>query len=174
MDWFKGLQTASKIRNKRDDEDDHKMMIKKEKELLTSLSKALKLPTVDSSIRVATLKKLLFGPGEINFTEITGSSVVKSAVADLDKDGLKKLAKSLKKVLSNTSKKVIKENVERNWYNNERVKAAELISFIVSHEAMKDDIEFKINHMQLLMCFGFFKISGDENVAVSSELAGND
>ncbi|XP_026488898.2 myb-binding protein 1A-like protein [Vanessa tameamea] len=173
MDWFKGLQTASKIRNKRDNEDDHKIVIKKEKEVLTSLSKALKLPGVDSNLRVATLKKLLFGPGEINFTEITGSTVIKSTIADLDIDGLKKLAGLLKKVLMNTSKKFIKENVERNWYNNERVKAAEIISFIVSHDAMKQDTAFKINHMQLLMCFGFFKISGDQNIAVSSELAGS-
>lgn len=173
MDWFKGLQTASKIRNKRDDEDDHKIVIKKQKEILTSFSKALKFPNVNSEIRLATLKKLLFNPGEINFTEVTGSTIVKSTIADLDEQSLKKLAKLLKKVLLNSSKKSVKEDVERNWYNNERVKAAELISFIVSHEAVKDDTEFKISYMQLLMCFGFFKISGDENVAVSSDLAGN-
>lgn len=173
MDWFKGLQTASKIRSKRDDEDDHKIVIKKQKEILTSFSKALKFPNVNSEIRLATLKKLLFNPGEINFTEVTGSTIVKSTIADLDEQSLKKLAKLLKKVLLNSSKKTVKEDVERNWYNNERVKAAELISFIVSHEAVKDDTEFKISYMQLLMCFGFFKISGDENVAVSSDLAGN-
>ncbi|XP_034828247.1 myb-binding protein 1A-like protein [Maniola hyperantus] len=173
MDWFKGLQTASKIRNKRDDEDDNKIMITKQKEVLLALTKALKNMSVDSKIRVATLKKLLFHPGEINFTEITGSTVVKSIIADLDADGLKKIAKVLKKVLLNTSKKVVKENIERNWYNNEKVKASELISFIVSHEAVKDDTDFKITYMQLLMCFGFFKIGGDDNVAVSSELAGS-
>lgn len=173
MDWFKGLQTASKIRNKRDDEDDHKIMIKRQKDILVTFSKALKFPDVNVNIRVATLKKLLFNPGEINFTEITGSTIVKTIIADLDEVGLKKMAKSLKKVLLNTSKKIIKENVERNWYNNERVKAAELISFIVSHEAVRDDTEFKITYMQLLMCYGFFKIGGDESVAVSSDLAGN-
>lgn len=174
MDWFKGLQTASKIRNKRDDEDDNKIMISKQKMVLLSLAKALKHPSVDGSIRVATLKKLLLHPGEINFTEITGSTVVKSIIADLNSDGLKKMAKVLKKVFLNTSKKVVKENVERNWYNNERVKASELISFIVSHEAVKDDTEFKFTYMQILMCFGFFKIGGDDNVAVSSEFAGID
>ncbi|OWR55017.1 putative DNA polymerase v [Danaus plexippus plexippus] len=173
MDWFKGLQTASKIRNKRDNEDDSKIMVKKQKEVLMSLAKALQLPSVDSKIRVKTLDKLLFSPGEINFTEITGSTVVKSITAGLDVDGLKKMAKSLKKVFLNSSKKVIKEGVERNWYNNERVKAAELISYMVSHEAVKDDAEFKIKYMQLLMCFGFFKIGGDESVAVSSSLAGS-
>ncbi|XP_049879214.1 uncharacterized protein LOC126376095 [Pectinophora gossypiella] len=173
MDWFKGLQTASKIRNKRDNEDDNKIMIKKEKELLNALAKSLKLEKVDSNIRVETLKKLLFNPGEMNFTEITGTSIVKSIIADLDKDGLKIMAKLFKGVLLNTSKKVIKDDVERSWYNNERVKAAELLSYLVSHEAVKDDTEFKLTYMKLLMCLGFFKIGGDNNVAVSNELSGS-
>lgn len=173
IDWFKGLQTASKIRNKRDNEDDNKIMIKKQKELLNALAKALKSDKVDSSVRVDILKKLLFNPGEMNFTEITGTTVVKSIIADLDKDGVKKMAKLFRGVLLNTSKKFIKEDVERNWYNNERVKAAELISYLVSHEAAKDDTEFKLTYMKLLMCFGFFKVGGDDTVAVSSELSGN-
>ncbi|XP_013143591.1 PREDICTED: myb-binding protein 1A-like protein [Papilio polytes] len=173
MDWFKGLQTASKIRNKRDNEDDNKIMIKKQKELLNALAKSLKSEKVTSKVRVETLKKVLFNPGEINFSEVTGTSIIKSIAADLDSDGVKKIAKLLKNVLMNTSKKLIKEDVERNWYNNERVKAAELLSFLVSHDAVKDDTEFKITNMKLLMCFGFFKIGGDETVAVSSELAGS-
>ncbi|XP_021182445.3 myb-binding protein 1A-like protein [Helicoverpa armigera] len=173
MDWFKGLQTASKIRSKRDNEDDNKIMIKKQKELLNALAKALKSDKVDDSIRIDILKKLLFNPGEMNFTEITGTSVVKALISDLKEDGVKKMAKLLKGVLLNTSKKVLKEDVERNWYNNERVKAAELISHLVSHEAVKDDTELKLTYMKLLMCFGFFKIGGDESVAVSIELSGS-
>lgn len=173
LDWFKGLQTASKVRNRKDNEDDQRIMIKKGKELLNSLVKALKSESVTTSLRVDILKKLLFNPGEINFTEITGTNIVKLICTDLDKDGVKKITKLLKKVLLNTSKKFVKEGVERNWYNNERVKAAELISFLVTHEAIKDDTEFKITYMQLLMCFGFFKIGSEDNVAVSSELAGN-
>ncbi|XP_026740402.1 myb-binding protein 1A-like protein [Trichoplusia ni] len=172
MDWFKGLQTASKIRSKRDNEDDNKIMIKKQKELLNALAKALKSDQVEDSIRVEILQKLLFNPGEMNFAEITGTTVVKSIISDLKKDGVKKMAKLFKGVLLNTSKKFLKENVERNWYNNERVKAAELLSYLVSHEAIKDDTEFKLTYMKLLMCFGFFKIGGDDNVAVSSELSG--
>lgn len=173
LDWFKGLQTASKIRSKRDNEDDNKIMIKKQKQLLGALAKVLKSEKVTSKIRVDTLNKLLFIPGEINFSEITGTTIIKSIIADLDVDGVKKMAKLLKNVLLNKSKKTIKENVDRSWYNNERVKAAELLSLLVSHEAVKDDTELKINYMKLLMCFGFFKIGGDENVAVSGELAGN-
>ncbi|XP_060806524.1 myb-binding protein 1A-like protein [Amyelois transitella] len=171
MDWFKGLKTASKIRNKRDDEDDHKIMIKKGKELLNLLAKVLKSEQVTNSIRVETLIKLLFNPGEMNFGEVTGTSVIKSIISDLDKDGVKKMAKLFKGVLLNTSKKFVKEDVERNWYNNERVKAAELLSFLVSHEAVKDDTEFKLTYMKLLMCFGFFKIGGDVNVAISIDLS---
>lgn len=172
MDWFKGLQTASKIRNKRDNEEDHKIMIKKEKELLNSLAKALNLEKVTTAIRVATLKKLLFSSGEMTFTETTGTNVVKSIMADLDIDGVKKMAKMFKGVLLNTSKKTVKEEVERSWYNNERLKAAEMISYLVSHDAVKDDTDFKLTYMRLLMCFGFFKIGGDDSVAVSAELAG--
>lgn len=172
MDWFKGLQTASKIRSKRGDhEDDNKIMIKKQRELLNALSKALKSENVDSSVRVEILQKLLFNPGEMNFTEITGTTIVKSVIAELDKDGVKKMSRLLKGVLLNTSKKVIKEDVERNWYNNERVKAAELLSYLVSHESVKDDTEFKLTYMKLLLCFGFFKVGGDETVAISSELS---
>lgn len=171
MDWFKGLQTASKIRNKRDNEDDNKLMIKKQKELLNALAKALKSETVNSKIRVETLNKLLFDPGEMNFTEITGTTIVKSIIADLDKSGVKKLAKTFKGVLLNTSEKSVKDST-RSWYNNERVKAAELMSYLVSHEAVKDETDFKLTYMKLLMCFGFFKIGGDENVAVSSDLSG--
>ncbi|KAJ2942826.1 hypothetical protein O0L34_g15014 [Tuta absoluta] len=173
MDWFKGLQTASKIRNKRDNEDDHKIMIKKEKELLKALGDVMKSDKVTSEVKVEVLKKLLFTPGDMNFTEITGTSVVRTIIADLDRDGCKKMAKQFKGVLLNTSKKFIKENVERAWYNNERIKAAELLSYLVSHEAMKDDTNFKLNHMKILMCFGFFKMGGEDNVAVSSELAGS-
>ncbi|CAG9104701.1 unnamed protein product [Plutella xylostella] len=173
MDWFKGLQTASKIRNKRDNEDDHKIMIKKQKEVLNALAKALKSEKVDMSVRIETLKKLLFTRGEMNFTEITGTNIVKAIMSDLDLDGVKKMAKLFKKVLLNTSKKVVKDDVERNWYNNERLKAAEMISLLVSHDAVKDDTEFKLAYMKILMCFGFFKISGDETVAVSSELSGS-
>ncbi|XP_026755011.2 uncharacterized protein LOC113515073 [Galleria mellonella] len=173
MDWFKGLQTASKIRSKRDDEDDHKIMIKKQKELLNTLAKSLKSDKVTNNIRLETLKKLLFSPGEINFTEITGTTVVKSIIADLDKDSVKKMAKMLKGVLLNTSKKFVKEDIERNWYNYERVKAAELLSFLVTQEAVKEDTEFKLTYMKLLMCFGFFRIGGDENVAVGTELSGS-
>ncbi|KAJ0173013.1 hypothetical protein K1T71_011189 [Dendrolimus kikuchii] len=172
MDWFKGLQTASKIRNKRDNEDDNKLMIKKQKELLNSLGKALKAENVTPKIRLDVLKKLLFNPGEINFSEITGTSIIKSSISDLDKDGVKKMSKLLKGVLLNTTKKFIKQDVERNWYNNERIKAAELISYLVSHESVKDDTDFKLSYMKLLMCFGFFKIGGDDNVAVSSDLSG--
>ncbi|CAG9791369.1 unnamed protein product [Diatraea saccharalis] len=172
MDWFKGLQTVSKIRNKRDDEDDHKIMIKKEKEILMILAKAMKFDNVDNKIRVEVLNKLLLNPGEINFTEITGTSLIKSIIADLDKDGVKKMAKKFKGILLNTTKKYVKEDVERNWYNNERLKAAELISFLVIHEAVKDDTDFKLNYMKLLMCFGFFKIGSDESVAISKDLAG--
>lgn len=172
MDWFKGLQTASKVRYKRDNEDDNKIMIKKQKEMLNALAKALKSDTVTPYLRLEVLKKLLFNPGEINFTEITGTAIVKSTIADLNRDGVRKLAKMLKGVLLNTTKKVIKEEVERNWYNNERVKAAELLSYLVSHETVKDDTDFKLNYMKLLMCFGFFKISGDENVAISTDLSG--
>lgn len=172
MDWFKGLQTASKIRSKRDNEDDNKIMIKKEKELLNSLAKALKSENVTNTVRVEILKKLLFNPGEINFTEMTGTTIVKSTISDLDKDGVKKLAKLLKVVLLNTSKKFVKEGVERSWYNNERIKAAELLSYLVSQESVKEDTEFKLTYMKLLMCFGFFKI-GQNDVAVSSDLSGN-
>lgn len=172
MDWFKGLQTASKIRNKRENEDDHKIMIKKQKDLLNALNKALKLEKVDSAIRVQILKKLLFNPGELNFTEITGTSVVKSIIADLDKSGVKKMAKLLKGVVLNTDK-CVKETLERNWFNIERIRAAELISYLVSHDAMKDDTEFKLTYMKILMCFGFFKISSEDNAAVSSDLSGN-
>lgn len=171
MDWFKGLQTASKIRNKRDNEDDNKIMIKKQKEILNALAKVVKSEKVDSAIRVTVLNKLLFDPGEMNFTEITGTTVVKSMIADLDKSGVKKLAKLFKGVLLNTSQKTVKEST-RSWYNNERVKAAELMSYLVSHEAVKDNTDFKLTYMKLLMCFGFFKIGGDENVAVSSDLSG--
>ncbi|GBP70087.1 Myb-binding protein 1A [Eumeta japonica] len=172
MDWFKGLQTASKVRNWRDDEDDQKMMIKKEKELLNTLAKTLKSEKVDSMLKVETLKKLIFHPGEMNFSEITGTNFVKTIIADLDKSGVKKMAKLFKGVLLNTSKKVVKEDLERSWYNNERLKAAEGLSYLVSHEAVKDDVDFKLKYMKLLMCFGFFKIGGDDDVAVSSELAG--
>lgn len=172
MDWFKGLQTASKIRNKKDQEDDHKIMVKKERELLVSLSQSLKHPSVDNNLRVSVIKKLLLYPGDLNFTELTGSNVIRSTIADLDVESLKKIAKIFKKILLNSSKKIVKEDVERNWYNNERVKAAEQLSYIVSHEAVKDDTDFKITYMQLLMCFGFFKIGGDANVAVSNELSG--
>ncbi|XP_063833184.1 myb-binding protein 1A-like protein [Ostrinia nubilalis] len=172
MDWFKGLQTASKIRFKRDDEDDHKIMIKKEKEVLQTLAKCMKSEKITDQIRVETLKKLLFNPGEMNFTEATGTSLVKAIISDLEKDGTKKLAKSFKGVLLNTTKKTVKEGVERNWYNNERQKAAELLSYLVTQDSVKDDVEFKLTYMKLLMCFGFFKIGGDENVAISSELSG--
>lgn len=172
MDWFKGLQTASKIRNKRENEDDHKIMIKKQKDLLNALNKALKLEKVDSAIRVQILKKLLFNPGELNFTEITGTSVVKSIIADLDKSGVKKMAKLLKGVVLNTDK-CVKETLERNWFNIERIRAAELISYLVSHDTVKDDTEFKLTYMKILMCFGFFKISSEDNAAVSSDLSGN-
>ncbi|XP_075984226.1 MYB binding protein 1a [Anticarsia gemmatalis] len=171
MDWFKGLQTASKIRSKRDNEDDNKIMIKKQRELLNTLAKVLKSKKVDNSVQVAILKKMLFNPGEINFTEITGTTLVKSIISDLNEDGVKKMAKLFKGVLLNTSKKAIKEDVERNWYNNERVKAAELLSYLVSHESVKDDTEFKLTYMKLLMCFGFFKVGGDEAVTISSELS---
>lgn len=171
MDWFKGLQTASKIRSKRDNEDDNKLMIKKQKELLNALSKALKSEKVSNKVRVDVLKKLLFTPGDINFTEITGTTIVKSIVSDLNEEGVKKMAKLFKGVLLNTSKKSIKEDVERNWYNNERVKAAELLSYLVSHESVKDDTEFKLTYMKLLMCFGFFKVGGDETIPISSELS---
>lgn len=172
MDWFKGLQTASKIRNKRENEDDHKIMIKKQKDLLNALNKALKLEKVDSAIRVQILKKLLFNPGELNFTEITGTSIVKSIIADLDKSGVKKMAKLLKGVVLNTDK-CVKETLERNWFNIERIRAAELISYLVSHDTVKDDTEFKLTYMKILMCFGFFKISSEDNAAVSSDLSGN-
>lgn len=171
MDWFKGLQTASKIRNKRDDEDDNKIMVKKQKELLNTLAKAMKGDKVSNETRVAVLTKLLIDPGEINFTDITGTTVVRSTIADLEKSGVKKLAKIFKGILLNTTEKVVKDST-RKWYNNERVKAADQLSYLVSHEAVKDDTEFKLTYMKLLMCFGFFKISGDENVAVTSELSG--
>ncbi|XP_063541250.1 myb-binding protein 1A-like protein [Cydia strobilella] len=170
MDWFKGLQTASKIRNKRENEDDQKIMIKKEKELLNALNKALKSEKIVSKVRVEVLKKLLFDPGELNFTEITGTSIVKSIIADLDKDGVKKLAKKFKGILSNTDK-FVRVDVERNWFNNERMRAAELISYLVSHDAVKDDTDFKLTYMKLLMCFGFFKISSGDNGTVSSDLS---
>lgn len=147
-------------------------MIKKQKELLNSLAKILQAENVTSKTRLEVLKKLLFNPGEINFTEITGTSIIKSTISALDKDGIKKMAKSLKGVLLNTTRKQIKQDIERNWYNNERVKAAELLSYLVSHESVKDDTDFKLNYMKLLMCFGFFKIGGDDNVAVSSDLSG--
>lgn len=171
MDWFKGLQTASKIRNKRDDEDDNKIMVKKQKELLNTLAKAMKGDKVSNETRLAVLKKLLIDPGEINFTDITGTTIVRSTVADLEKSGVKKLAKLFKGILLNTSEKTVKDTT-RKWYNNERVKAADQLSYLVSHEAVKDDTEFKLTYMKLLMCFGFFKISGEENIAVSSELSG--
>lgn len=172
LDWFKGLQTASKIRNKRDDEEDHKIMIKKEKELLNALAKAMRSNKVTKSIRVRTLKKLLFSPGEINFTEITGTNIVKTIMADLDVAGVKKMAKLFKAVLLNSSKKIVKEDKERSWYNNERLKAAEFISYLVCHEAVKEETEFKLTYMRLLMCFGFFKVGDDDSAAVSAELSG--
>lgn len=172
MDWFKGLQTASKIRTKRDDEEDHKIVIKKEKELLNALAKAMKSDKVDGKIRVALLNKLLFSPGEITFTETTGTNVVKPIIADLDKSGVKKMIKSFRDILLNTSKKFVKEGVERPWYNNERLKAAEYMSQLVNHESVKDDTEFRMTYMKHLMCFGFFKIGGHENVSISAELAG--
>ncbi|XP_053617406.1 myb-binding protein 1A [Plodia interpunctella] len=171
MDWFKGLQTASKIRNKRDEEDDHKIMIKKGKELLNSLAKVVKSEKVSNTTRVETLNKLLFNPGEINFPEVTGTSIIKSIISDLEKDGVKKMAKLFKGVLLNTTKKFVKVDVERNWYNNERVRAAELLSHLVCHEAVKDDTDFKLSYMKILMCFGFFKIGGDKNVAISVDLS---
>ncbi|CAK1541559.1 unnamed protein product [Leptosia nina] len=173
LDWFKGLQTASKVRNRNESEDDQKIMIKKEKELLNYLVKAMKSDAVTNTLRVDVLKKLLFDPGEVNFTEITGTNIIKLICTDLDKDGVKKICALLKMVLLNTSKKMVKEGFERHWFNNERVTAAELISFLVTHDAVKDDTEFKIHHMQLLMCFGFFKISGDNSTSISSELAGS-
>ncbi|VVD02152.1 myb-binding protein 1A-like protein [Leptidea sinapis] len=173
LDWFKGLQTASKIRSKREDEDDHKLMIKTEKDFLNTVAKALKSESITSSIRVNILKKLLINPGEINLAEITGSSIIKSIIADLDISGVKEMAKLFKKVLLNSSKKVVKDDVERNWYNNEKIKAAELISHLVSHETVRDDTSFKIKYMQILMCFGFFKISGEDNIPVSSEMSGS-
>lgn len=172
MDWFKGLQTASKIRTKRDNEDDNKLMIKKQKELLNALAKALKNENVNNTVRVEVLNKLLFNPGEMNFTDITGTTIIKSIIVDLDKDGVTKMAKLFKSVLLNTSKKHIKESVQRNWYNNERLKSAELLSYLVTHEAVKDDTEFKLTYMKLLMCFGFFKIGGNDNVVVSSDFSG--
>lgn len=171
MDWFKGLQIASKIRNKRENEDDNKLMTKKQKELLNTLAKAMKTDKVTNEIRVEVLIKLLFDPGEINITDITGSTVVRSIMADLDKSGVKKMAKLFKGVLLSTSQKSVND-VQRNWHNIERVKAADLLSYLVSHEAMKDDVEFKLTYMKLLMCFGFFKISGQDNTPGVHEIAG--
>lgn len=172
MEWFKGLQTASKIRNKRDEEDDYKIMIKKERELLNALANTLKSNKVENNVRVETLKKLLFNPGDMNFSEITGTNVIKSIIADLNADGVKKIAKLFKCVLLNTSQKGINKDNKRHWYNNERLKAAEGLSYLVIHEAVKDDTQFKLTQMQVLMCLGFFKIGGDETVAISSELSG--
>lgn len=171
LDWFKGLQTASKVRNKRDNEDDHKLMVKKQRELLNTLAKTLKNERVTSAIRIEILKKLLFHPGDMNFSEITGTSITKSIIADVDKNGVKKISVLFKEVLMNTSKKLIKDGVERNWFNNERLKAAETLSYLISHEAVKNDTNFKLNYMKMLMCYGFFKSNKDESVAISSELS---
>lgn len=173
MDWFKGLQTASKIRNKRDDEEDNKIMIKKEREVLNALAKVLKSDKVNTKIRIDTLKKLLFHPGDMNFSDITATSITKSIISDLDANGVKKIAKLFEGVLLNSTKKFIKEDVERSWYNNERLKAAEGLSYLVMHDAMKDETDFKLNYMKLLMCLGFFQIDGDEDVALSADLTGS-
>lgn len=185
LEWFKGFQTnqsgKSSSKNFKSKgsmrqtpyESKGRQIMVKAKEVFEILLIALKKESVTPKIRLEVLNKLLFTPGDIMFCDITNSKIIKLLIEELDTECVHSFAKVLKKVVSNESKKIHPNGSERFWTNSERLRAAEMLSYLINHKTTSGEMKWRIKNMQFLVMISLFKTTGGNDAYVSGELAGS-
>ncbi|XP_077295756.1 MYB binding protein 1a [Arctopsyche grandis] len=180
LEWFKGFQSATqsgkmlKFKGKQKyfvHENKGKQIILKSKEILGLLQEALQQDGVEDETKLEVLKKLLFYPGDIMFCDITNTRLIKILIEDLKVDGVYNFADILKKVIINESKKT-QASSERFWTIIEKLRAAEMLTYLINHRTTIDDVQWRIKNMQFFIQIGLFKALKDDDLYISSELAG--
>lgn len=179
LEWFKGFQSAEqtgkmlKLKGQKKffaHENKGKQIITKSKELFNTLQETLKHEEISDDIKLGVLKKLLFNPGDIMFCDVTNTRLVKIMIEDLKVEGVKSFAQILKDVITGESKKM-QSSSERAWTNMEKMRAAEMLTYLINHRAMVDNVKWRIKNMQFFIQIGFFKSSDNNDLFISGELA---
>lgn len=179
LEWFKGFQSAEqtgkmlKLKGQKKfffHENKGKQIIAKSKEVFNILQETLKREGITDDIKLEVLKKLLFNPGDIMFCDVTNTRLVKIMIEDLKLEGVKNFAQILKDVITSESKKT-QSSSERPWTNMEKMRAAEMLTYLINHRATADNVKWRIKNMQFFIQIGFFKSSENSDAFISAELA---
>ena len=134
--------------------------------LFDGIIKALGRDDTKAKVQIGVLKKLLFHPGIFIFEKLTRSKVVQHIIATLKADGVVKLAELYRKV-------ILDDAIERgghnksNILNSDKVYASQLLVKLLSHPAVRSDIDWKADQLKFLMALGLLN-----NRRISSELSG--
>ncbi|XP_050501853.1 myb-binding protein 1A [Diabrotica virgifera virgifera] len=132
------------------------------------LLEKLKPEDVNSKIKIAVLKKLLFSPGTFIFEKITHSKVVQNITWSLNVDGVKKLVAVYRGVIEGSEIVASQYGHGDYWLNNDKLYAAHLLIKLLNHKAVREENDWKTEQLIFLMELGLLK---DTQVRIGSELS---
>lgn len=135
-----------------------------------TLLEAVKKEDVKSGTKIEVLRRLLFYPGTFIFEKITRSKVVQQITSSLDNGGVKMLCALYDGVIRGTEKIDSANAQNENWLNNDRLYAAHLLIKLLNNAVVKNENEWKMEKLTVLMHLGLLKT--ENGVNIGSELAG--
>ncbi|XP_017777621.1 PREDICTED: myb-binding protein 1A-like protein [Nicrophorus vespilloides] len=146
-----------------------KLGFKKEEDLqqsilkfLTSLTKAVNGENVATETKLEVINKLIFYPGSFMIEKLTKSKILQYITLTLDEDGVKKLCTVYSDVLLAKKIKQKNDNETEDWFNVDRVYAAQLIVKLLSHHSVKTCLEWKHEQLKMLMNISLFNGVGTQ------------
>lgn len=118
--------------------------------LMTTLNTKLSDSSIKSKIKITILKKLLFTPGNFMFEKITNTKIIQQIVTNLNTEGVKKLSKVYRNVITASIPKN-EENPNDVWLNIERVDAAHSLNRLLSHPTVQKENEWRFEQIKFLL-----------------------
>ncbi|XP_046980290.1 myb-binding protein 1A isoform X1 [Schistocerca americana] len=124
--------------------------------------------------RIAVIKKILFYPGDLFFEKHSGTKTVQLISKQLNTEGVKKLAKMYRHILNGSSSRKTGPNEadQQSWTGWERLYAAQLMTRLMGHQAVQEEMDWKVKQLQFFINIGLFHKSSSENeIAIRTPLA---
>lgn len=148
------------------------LLLEKMQHLLDIMIKLLEEAT--DKCRIAVIKKILFYPGDLFFEKHSGTKTVQLISKQLNTEGVKKLAKIYRHILDGSSsrKSGPNETDQQPWTGWERLYAAQMMTRLMGHRAVQEEMDWKVKQLQFFINIGLFNMSPSENeMAVKTPLA---
>lgn len=122
----------------------------------------------DNQEKIKLIEKLIIHPGSILFDRVTFSNTLSKLVENLNASGVNYLIKIYKEIVIS---KTVKDstNKKNTWTIAERIHALQMISKLIGHKSVKDNIEWRTEQLKFLLNLSVFNTTDGQNLIPNKE-----